>query len=111
DREGMNRCENARAHEEGAEQAQAESEDREQKRPAHKDATPDRGRERMDESRAREPGQERRVLNRVPEPETAPAELVIGPPRSHRDAESKTRPRRQCPGAQKFHVPFGRFAK
>src|SRR2546429_1931831 len=38
--------------------------------------------ERVNQRRAHEPGHEGGVLDRIPEPEAAPAELVVGPPRS-----------------------------
>ena len=52
----------------------------------------------MEKRGAGEPGHERGVLHRVPEPEAAPAELVIGPPTSERDAERERTPGGQRPG-------------
>ena len=46
---------------------------------------------------AGEPGHERGVLDRVPEPPAAPAELVIGPPAAERDAEGQRDPGGQRP--------------
>ena len=45
--------------------------------------------ERMDQRGADEPGHERGVLHRVPEPPAAPAELVVGPAAAQRDAEGE----------------------
>ena len=52
--------------------------------------------DRMQERGAREPGHQRGVLDRVPEPEAAPAQRVIGPVGAHRDAE-----RQEAPGDQR----------
>src|SRR5690606_2228789 len=52
----------------------------------------------VQERRSGEPGQERGVLDRIPEPEAAPAELVVGPPAAERDAEREAAPRGQRPG-------------
>src|SRR5271155_4611783 len=46
----------------------------------------------MDERRAGEPRHEGGVLNRVPEPEAAPAERVIGPEGAGGDAEREEAP-------------------
>ena len=46
---------------------------------------------------ARQPRHQRGVLDRVPEPEAAPAELVIGPVGAHRDAEGEEHPGGQRP--------------
>ena len=45
-----------------------------------------------------EPGHEARVLDRVPEPEAAPAELVVGPPGAERDADGQEHPGGERPG-------------
>ena len=47
---------------------------------------------RVEQRRAGEPRHEGRVLDRVPEPNPAPAELVIGPPRAQGDAEREAHP-------------------
>ena len=39
-----------------------------------------------------EPRHEGGVFDRVPEPPAAPAELVVGPPRTHRDADRQEHP-------------------
>src|SRR5262245_13924450 len=46
----------------------------------------------MQERGAGEPWHEGGVLHRVPEPESGPANLVIGPPRPHGDAEWEAHP-------------------
>ena len=46
----------------------------------------------MNERGAHEPRHERSVLDRIPEPPAAPAELVVGPPAAERDADSQEQP-------------------
>src|SRR6266550_6234501 len=46
----------------------------------------------MDQSGTDEPGHEGRVFYRVPKPPTAPAEFVISPPASQRNADSQKHP-------------------
>ena len=55
----------------------------------------DRG---MQQRGADEPRHERGVLDRVPEPQAAPAELVVGPPAAQRDADGERAPGGQRPG-------------
>ena len=52
---------------------------------------------RMQQRGAGEPRHQRGVLDRVPEPEAAPAERVIGPVRAHGDAEREEHPGHQRP--------------
>jgi len=47
---------------------------------------------RMQQRRRDEPGHEGRVLHRIPEPEPAPAKLVIGPPAAKADADRQEDP-------------------
>ena len=51
----------------------------------------------MQQRGAGKPGHQGSILDRVPEPPAAPAELVIGPVRTHRDAEREEDPRHQRP--------------
>ena len=88
------------AHQEGAEQAQREGEDRQQQRPALEQAALVGDRQRMDERGADQPRHERGVLHRIPEPEAAPAELVVGPPASERDAAGEEGPGDRRPRAR-----------
>ena len=46
----------------------------------------------MNQRGADQPRHERRVLNRIPEPPAAPAELVVSPQTSQRDAEGQKHP-------------------
>ena len=57
-------------------------------------------RERMDQRGADQPGHERGVFHRIPEPPAAPAEFVVGPVAAERDAEGEEDPRRGGPGAR-----------
>ena len=52
----------------------------------------------MQQRGAGEPGHQRGVLDRIPEPEAAPAERVIGPVGAHRDAKRQEDPGDQRPG-------------
>ena len=96
------------AHQEGAEQAQREGQDRQQQRPALEQAALVGDRERMDQRRAHQPRHERGVLHRIPEPEAAPAELVVRPPAAQRDAAGEERPGRGGPRAASSAPRSGR---
>ncbi len=85
------------AHEERAEQRQRERADREQHGPALEAAALFGHGERVDQRGADEPRHEGRVLDRVPEPPAAPAELVVGPPAAEHDADREEAPRRGRP--------------
>ena len=91
-REGVHRGEHAGAHEEGAEERERERQDREEHRPDAEATALFGDGERVDERGAREPRHERGVLDRVPEPPAAPAELVVGPVGAERDAEREEHP-------------------
>ena len=65
----------------------------------------------MQQRRAQKPGHEAHVLDRVPEPPAAPAQFIIGPPRSKSDTCRKADPRGQCPradpsGPGRIDAPF-----
>jgi hypothetical protein len=90
--ERMHRCQHARAHEERAEQREREGKDREEDRPDLERVALLHHRDRVDEGGPGEPGHEGRVLDRVPEPEAAPAERVIGPEGAGGDAEGQEAP-------------------
>src|SRR5215467_15645546 len=97
-REGMDRGQDARAHQEGPDQRQREREDRQQDGPDlervallhHDGGVQQRG--------GGHPGHQRGVLNRVPEPPATPAQRVVGPIGSHRDAAGQKHPGKQRPG-------------
>ena len=90
--EGVDGGEHARAHEKGAEQRKGEGEDGEKDRPDFQRVALLHHRDRMDEGRAGEPRHEGGVLDRIPEPEAAPAERVIGPEGAGGDAEREEAP-------------------
>ena len=52
-----------------------------------------------EQRRAGDPGHQRGVLDRVPEPPAAPAELVVGPVGAHRDPEREEHPGGERPRA------------
>src|SRR5580704_2368085 len=96
----MHRDQHARAHQEGAEHAEREGQDREQQRPALEEAALVGDRERVDERRTDQPWHEGSVLDRIPEPEPAPAELVVGPEAPERYAAGEESPRGSGPRAR-----------
>ena len=53
--------------------------------------------DRVEVGRPAEPGQQRRVLHRVPAPEAAPAEHLVGPPGAEHDADGEEGERHQRP--------------
>ena len=54
--------------------------------------------QRVDQRGADQPGHERGIFHRVPEPPAAPAELVVGPPGAQRDADAEEGPGDDGPG-------------
>ena len=97
--EGVHAGEDARADDEGADEAEGEGEDGEEDRPALQRVAlldHDRG---VEERGGDQPGHEAHVLDRVPEPPAAPAELVVGPDRAEGDADGEEDPGEQRPGA------------
>src|SRR5205814_1536820 len=84
--ERMHRSQHARTNEERAEERQREGADREQHGPRLERPALFRHRERMNERGADEPRHERRILDRIPEPPAAPAQLVIRPCAAEHDA-------------------------
>mmetsp|Transcript_68794 Transcript_68794/g.161818 ORF Transcript_68794/g.161818 Transcript_68794/m.161818 type:complete len:499 (+) Transcript_68794:746-2242(+) len=99
-RERMDRADHTRAHEEGAEQRQREAQQRQQQAPAQKARALLGHRQRVDQRRAQQPGHEGGVLDRIPEPEPAPAQLVIGPEAAQADAGRQRAPGGQHPGSR-----------
>ena len=95
--EGMDRGDDARADDKGAEQRKAEGEDGQKDGPALQALALFNDDGRMQKCRREKPGHERGILDRIPEPEAAPAKLVIGPPRSKRDADGQEDPGRKRP--------------
>ncbi len=90
--EGVHGGEHARAHQKRAEQREGKSEDGEKDRPDFQRVALLHHRDGMDEGGAGEPWHEGGVLDRIPEPEAAPAERVVGPEGSGGDAEREEAP-------------------
>ena len=99
-RESVHRGQHAGANEESSKQAKREGDDGEQHGPAA-EGSPLLGHgERMDQRGPHQPGHERGVFHRVPEPPAAPAELVVGPAAAERDADGEKRPGHRGPGTR-----------
>ena len=96
-RERVHRLDDAGAHQERSEQRQRERGDRQQQRPALEQPALLRHRQRVNQRGADQPRHERRVLDRIPEPPAAPAELVVSPPAAERDADGEEQPRDRRP--------------
>ena len=88
----MHRGQHARAHQEGAQQAQGKGDDGKKNSPGLQGNPLFRNDGRMQQRRTRQPGHEGGVFHRVPEPPAAPAQLVIGPPGAEHDADGQERP-------------------
>jgi len=88
----MHAGEHARTHQESAEQRQRERGNRQQQRPAAEVAALFGRRLRVQQRRAGQPGHEAGILDRIPEPPAAPAQLVVCPPRAKCDAQGEEGP-------------------
>ena len=98
DGERVDRGQDAGAHQEGADQAHAEGQDRQQHGPALQGLALFDGGRRVQQRRSEQPRHEGGVLDRVPIPPAAPAEHVIGPPAAQRDADREPAPGGERPG-------------
>ena len=96
----MNRIEYARAHQKSPQQRQRERADGQQHRPGFEASAFFRDHQAVDQRCAAQPGHERGVFNRVPEPPTAPTQLGVSPPGAQADAETQEGPCHQRPGAR-----------
>ncbi len=99
----MHRRENARAHQEGAEQGQRKREQRKQDGPCTQRAALLRHRLCMDQCHAHKPRHEAGIFHRIPKPPTAPAEFGIRPPATGDDAAGQETPRRIRPWSRPAH--------
>ena len=88
----------ARAHQECPEQRQRERENGEQHRPDLQGLALLHDHGGMQERSPGEPGHQRGILDRIPEPPAAPAQLIICPPGSKHNTNGQTNPGRQRPG-------------
>src|SRR5262249_6780576 len=86
-----------RAHKERADETEREGQDRKKDRPAHQRPAPLERKRGMQKRRADEPRHQRRVLDRVPEPPTAPTERVVRPDATRGDSDREEYPRRENP--------------
>ncbi len=95
--EGVHRIEHSRTGQEGAEDRQAErgEEQREVPQPQHAPALLHH--HRVQVGGPGDPGQERRVLHRIPRPEPAPPEHLVAPPGAEDDADGEKAPGEQRP--------------
>ncbi len=82
----------ARSREERAEDGQGEGRDGEREVPDPKESTTVLDDDRVDVGGRGQPRQQRRVLDGVPAPESAPAEYLVAPPRPEHDAEGERTP-------------------
>ena len=90
--EGVHRGQDARTHQEGAEQRQREGQNRQQDGPDLQRVALFHHERGVQQRGAGKPWHQRGVLDGVPEPPAAPAELVIGPVGAHRDPERQEDP-------------------
>ena len=95
----MHRIEHTGPGEERAEDREAERGHQQRQVPHSEHAPTLLDHDRVHERGAGEPRQERRVLNRVPGPEAAPPEHLVGPPCTEDDADGEEAPREQRPPA------------
>ena len=98
DGEGVNRCQHPRAHQEGAEHGEGKGGDGQEQGPARQGAALFGDHGRVQQGRAHQPGHEAGVLDRIPEPPAAPAQLIIGPEGAEGDADGQEGPAGQGPG-------------
>ena len=97
---GVDRGQHPRPDQEGAQQAERERRDGQDDGPVAEQAAFLGNRQRVDERHAHQPGQERGVFHRVPEPPATPAQFVISPPRTQGDAQGQKHPGCRGPGAR-----------
>src|SRR5262249_21729912 len=102
----MHGREDARTDQEGTEKRERKGKNCEQNGPYLECVALFHHERAMEERGGRKPRHERGILNRVPEPPAAPAKSVVGPIRTHRDAEAQEDPGEQgpwpyppCPGS------------
>ena len=79
DGKGMDTGQDAGADEEGPQHGEGEGQQGEKGRPAREGSAPLGDHGRVQQGRPGQPGQEAGILDGIPEPPAAPAELIIGP--------------------------------
>ena len=98
-REGVHRLDHAGAGQEGAQDGEGERGDGERQVPDAHEPAALLHEHRVQVRRPAQPGQQRGVLHRVPSPEAAPAEHLVGPPRTQHDADGEEGEGHQRPAA------------
>ena len=93
----MDRCQNPRTHDKCAHDGITKGKDRKKDCPVLQTFAFFDDNCGMQKCRCKKPWHKGRVFNRVPEPKTAPAQFVIGPPTAQRDPDGQEHPCRQCP--------------
>ena len=96
-REGVHRLDHPGAGEEGAQDGEAEGGHHQGQVPHLEDPPALGDHDRVEVGRADQPRQERGVLHRVPGPEAAPPQHLVGPPRPQHDPERQEGPGEQGP--------------
>ena len=91
--EGVHRGDNHRAGQEGAEQAEVEGDHRDDHRCQPQTTPTADAHAGVEQDRAGEPRQQGRILDRVPCPVPAPAQLGVGPAGAQNDAKGERNPR------------------
>ena len=99
--EGMDRLDDARAGHERAEDRQEERDDHQRDVPHPQHPAPLLDHHRVQERGRREPRQQAGVLDRIPAPEAAPPELLVGPQHPERQAERQEQPADHRPAADR----------
>ena len=96
-RERVHRLDDPGAGQEGPEDGQAERRHHQRQVPDPEESAALLHHHRVQVGRAHQPGQEGGVLDRIPPPEPAPAEDLVGPPRSEQDPHGEEGPGEQGP--------------
>ncbi len=99
--ERVDRLHDARSRHERAEDREEERDDDERHVPDLQHAAPLLHHHGVQEGRGREPRQQAGVLDRIPAPVAAPAELLVRPQRAERQADRQEQPRDHRPAAHR----------
>ncbi|KIU01393.1 hypothetical protein QU38_01865, partial [Staphylococcus aureus] len=98
DRKGVDADQDARADQESADHRHREGDHREHHRPGPQAVARGEHAHRMQQRGRGQPGHQRSILHRSPEPPAAPAALVLGPIAPGGEARREGKPGRQHPG-------------
>ena len=102
----MNALEHARPGDERTQDGEGERGTQQRQVPHPKHPAPLLHHHRMQVGGTRQPRQQRCVFHRVPAPVPAPAQHLVGPPRTQDDAGGEKTPCHQCPAAGLDQPPF-----